>query len=30
VWTHPTTDDIATITEHAIQPTNRIKQEPAF
>jgi hypothetical protein len=29
-WTHPTTDDIATITEHAVQPTNHIKQEPAF
>lgn len=29
-WTHPTTDDIATIAEHVVPPTNRIEQEPEF
>jgi len=29
-WTHPATDDIATITDQVVQPTNHIQQEPAF
>jgi hypothetical protein len=30
VWSHPITDDIATITEQVDHPTNHIEQEPAF